>query len=268
MVHIDSSSPTATNPKIEKCWKDHVDAHNTLDVDAMAATYTDDCFICYYNVATGEKTEFEGKEGKMEFSVEHLNSLKMKDGTPTTNMIVKNYFNGNTLFNQWNIISDNYSYKDGADNFIFGGPDMLITHHYQWYFGTKLVESFESPNKCFEAHHNFVVAGDVTGVVNTFSEDCVISFFNTATNARVEAKGHEEAKKLYTAFLKLIDGQEVVAAKGSGDGGNFHGDAAYFAYEIQGAGIKKANDVFSFSGCPENKIKHLWTCYEGPTFEM
>ena len=145
---------------------------------------------------------------------------------------------------------------------------MLITQNYQWYFVTKLVENFESPNECFEAHHNFVVAGDVTGVVNTFSEDCVISFFNTATNARVEAKGHEEAKKLYTAFLKLIDGQEVVAAKGSGDGGNFHGDAAYFAYEIQGAGIKKANDVFSFSGCPENKIKHLWTCYEGPTFEM
>jgi len=264
----DSSNPTATDPQIAKCWEDHVEAHNAVDINAMAATYTDDCFICHYNVATGEKKVFSGIEGKMAFSEEHLNSLKMKDGTPTTNINVKNYFNGNTLFNQWNIKSDNYSYKDGADTFVFGGPDKLITHHYQWYFGTKLVESFGTPKECFVAHHNFVVAGDVTGVVNTFAEDCVISFFNTATNTRVEAKGHEEAAKLYTAFLKLIGGKEVATAKGSEGGDNFNGDTAYFAYEIKGAGITKANDVFCFSGSPDNKIKTLWTCYAGPAFAM
>ena len=185
------TSPTATHPKIKKFWEDHVAAHNAVDADAMAATYADDCFVCYYNVATREKTEFKGKKGKMEFSIEHLNSLKMKDVTPTTDINAKKYFNGNTLFNQWNIISVNYSYKDGADTFTFGGPDMLITQNYQWYFVTKLVENFESPNECFEAHHNFVVAGGITGVVNTFSDDCLILFFNTATNARVEAKGHD-----------------------------------------------------------------------------
>jgi hypothetical protein len=263
-----SSSPFATDPQIAKCWDAHVEAHNDSNIIDMAATYTDDCYICYYNVATGVKKEFIGVEGKMAFSKEHLTSLMMKDGTTTTNINVKNYFNGNTLFNQWNIKSDNYSYKDGADTFVFGGTDKLITHHYQWYFGTKLVESFGSPKECFHAHHEFVVAGDVTGVVNTFAEDCVISFFNTATNTRVEAKGHEEAFKLYTAFLKLLEGKEVVTAKGSEGGSGFNGATAYFAYKCEDAGITKANDVFCFSESPENKIKTLWTCYAGPAFDM
>ena len=76
-------------------------------------------------------------------------------------------------------------------------------------------------------------------MVNTFAEDCVISFFNTATNTRVEAKGHEEASKLYTGFLKLIDGNEVAIAKGSEGGNNFNGDMAYFAYKSKVPGSPK-----------------------------
>jgi hypothetical protein len=164
-----SSAPTATDPQIAKCWKYHVEAHNAVNINAMAArTYTDGCYICYYNVATGEKKVFNGIEGKMAFSEEHLNALNMKDGTPTTSIKVENYFNGNTLLNQWNIKRDNYAYKDGADTFVFGGPDKLITHHYQWYFRTKLVVSFGTPKKCFDTHHNFVIAGDVTEEFETF----------------------------------------------------------------------------------------------------
>lgn len=263
-----NTTSSAVDPKIIKCWKDHVEAHDSVDVDAMAATYTDDCHIYYYNVATGENREFNGIEGKMAFSVEHLNSLKMKDGTPTTNIDVKNYFNGNTLFNQWNIKSDNYSYADGADTFVFGGPDMLITHHYQWYFGTKLVDSFKTPSKCLDAYQKFIALNDVTGVVNTLSEECIISFFNISTNTRIEANGLEEAKKLYTAFLKLVDGNDITVAEGSVNNNLAHGDTAFYAYEIVGAGIERANDVYTFSGSDENKIKHLWACYEGPDIDV
>jgi len=101
------------------------------------------------------------------------------------------------------------------------------------------VESFGTPKECFCAHHNFVVAGDVTGVLNTFAEDCVISFFNTATYTRVETKGPKEASKLYTGFLKLIDSKEVAIVKGSEGGNNFNGDTACFAYKSKVPGSPK-----------------------------
>uniref|UniRef100_A0A7S3PWP6 VOC domain-containing protein n=1 Tax=Chaetoceros debilis TaxID=122233 RepID=A0A7S3PWP6_9STRA len=262
------TTSSAVDPKIIKCWDDHINAHNAVDINAMAATYTDDCHIYYYNVATGENREFNGIEGKMAFAVEHLNSLQMKNGKPTTDMDIKPFFNGNTLFNQWNIKSDNYSYADGADTFIFGGPDMLITHHYQWYFGTQLVERFETPAKCLEAFQTFITLNDVTGVVNTFSDDCVVSFFNTSTNTRIEANGLDEVDKLYTAFLKLVGGRTITVAEGSVNNNLTHGDTAFYAYAVDDAGIKKANDVYTFSGSGENKIKKLWACYEGPDFDV
>jgi len=262
----------AVDPKIAQCWKDHLESHNTSSITAMAATYTDDCYISYYNTATGVKKEFKGIEGKLAFAEEHLNSNKNYDGSATTDMVVNNYFNGDTLFNQWNIKSEHYSYKDGCDVFVFGGPDKLITHQYQWYFGTKFTKDFESPEDCFKAHHNFVVSGDVLGVVNTFTEDCAISFFNLATNTRQEVNGHEQAKAFYKAFLKLIHGHEVVEApvtNATVDTSEIKAEnnTLAFCYSVETAGILKSNDTFVFSGEKDNKIKNLWVCYEGPTIE-
>ena len=255
--------------KIDKCWADHVKAHDNADKVLMAATYTDDCYITHYNVATKVRTEFRGIEGKKQFSDEHLDSNKNYDGNPTKDMKVSNYFYGNTLYNQWNIKSDNYCYKDGADTFIFGGPDMLITHHYQWYFGTKFAKSFESTDACFQAHHEFVVRGDVLGVVDTFTEDCMVSFFNTRTSSRQEFIGREQVKVFYTSFLKLLDGVEVEGEKNSTSEKEGNG-ALFFAYKAPDAGIKKANDVFVFgTGAEEgNKISKLWTTYDGPDIEV
>lgn len=254
--------------KIDKCWADHIEAHNGVDKKLMAATYTNDCYITQYNVATKVRTEFRGIKGKKQFAEEHLDSLMNYDGKPTTDMKVSNHFYGNTLYNQWNIKSDNYCYKDGADTFIFGGPDMLITHHYQWYFGTKFTKSFESTDACFEAHHGFVVTGDVLGVVDTFTEDCMVSFFNTRTNSRQEFIGREQVKVLYTSFLKLLEGVEVEGEENSTSEEEGKG-ALFFAYKAPSVGIKKANDVFVFGTAEEgNKISKLWTTFDGPDIEV
>lgn len=253
------ATSSATDAKIKKVWDLHVKAHDNVDKELMAATYSDSCYISYYNVATKERKEFRGVEGKKAFAEEHLDSLMMNDGKPTTDIKVKNNFHGNTLFNQWNIKSSHYSYKDGADTFVFGGDDMLITCHYQWYFGTKLVDAFESTGECFKAHHEAVVRGDVAGVINTFTEDVVVSLYNIATDKREEYVGHEKATEFYTKFLKLLEGKEVIEEEGSQSESPGPEDSKFFAYKVPDAGIKKANDVFIFSGSEKgNKINTLW----------
>lgn len=271
---------------IAKNWDAHVQAHNTVSVKSMADTYDDNCYISYYDVANQKRTEFTGVEGKNAFALEHLDSLKMNNGDPTTNIHVTNFFYGNTLFNQWNIKSDSFSYKDGADYFIFG-DNGLITHHYQWYFGTKLVKSFASTkdpeeeslstvvatstvpaagrSSCFGAHHHFIVISDIEGILNTFTDDVFISFFNITTNSVQQFKGQKEARFFYNAFLKLMatipDG-DFAEEDNQATNGNEPKDTLSFSWKAPKAGIKKANDMFLFG--EENKISELWMCYECP----
>ena len=284
------STSAATDPNISKWWGKHVEAHNSMDVKDMAATYSDDCYISYYNVADKKRTEFKGVEGKNAFSKEHLNSLMMRDGNPTTDIDVKNFFFGKSLFNQWNIKSDNFSYKDGADLFLFN-DEGLITHQYQWYFGTKFVEKFEStkdpenstapvtsvastqiaagPSSCFGAHHHFVGIGDLEGVLDTFTEDVFISFFNITTNKSQEFKGQKEARAFYTAFFKLmgtIPAGDFKEGEGAATNGSEPKDTFSFDWRAPKAGIKKASDMFVFG--EGNKISQLWMCYECPKIEV
>lgn len=284
------STSEATDPAIKKEWDLHVEAHNHQNVEKMAASYSDDCYISYYDVASKKRTEFKGVDGKIAFSKEHLNSLKMRDGTPTPDINVKNFFYGNTLFNQWNIKSDNFSYKDGQDTFIFR-EDGLITHHYQWYFGTKLVDEFEStkdpeavtppsacastsalvagPSSCFGAHHHYVGIQDIEGILNTFTDDVFISFFNITTNSSQEFKGLKEARFFFNAFFKLMatitDG-DFKEEENSATNGSEPKDTFSFAWSAPKAGIKKANDMFVFG--KGNKISQLWMCYECPVVEV
>jgi len=278
------STSGATNLAIKKGWDAHVDAHNAVSVKAMADSYSDDCYISYYDVANKKRTEFKGVAGKKAFSKEHLDSLKMNDGNPTTDINVKNFFYGKSLFNQWNIKSDSFSYKDGMDNFIFNDAG-LITHHYQWYFGTKFVAKFEStkdpeaattlsapistlaagPSSCFGSHHHFVGIQDTEGILNTFTEDVFISFFNITTNSSQEFKGHKEARFFYNAFFKLMAtiqlGDFKVAENSTTNGSEPKGTFS-FAWSAPNAGIKKAADFFVFG--KGNKISELWMTYEAP----